>query len=577
MVEPLDPSSFRPRRPNLQLLAVDASFLFRSKGLQLRRLLVDLLTGPPRLAKATKTDFPFVIGESISPLHTVASASERPLALGKIHNLRLACRRLDGLVLDGGQTFSFWRHVGPPWRSRGYVKGREVREGCVIPTTGGGLCQLSGSLLELATGAGLDILEHHRHTVLPADVPHNPERDATLFWNYVDLRFRASVPLLIESRLTQDSLIVRLRGRSRSQSASVRSRSAPNRIDRTTPQRSFAAPRTAYLLDEYRPELGTHLRANARSEDQVLMPFRTRGADNWDTGLAALVEAFPLFRVRRSLALRYAAARGKTVAKAHFRMAEALAALYGHHLAYDTEHLCVAQSLLPYLWRAGLLGGRTFDVLMYRLPAAVLELELDLANRIYPASRTLREFRAPRWFVEAEANALRAARQVVTPHAQIAELFDNVVRLPWEVPVHRGDTGAAAARDTVVFLGPTLARKGAYAVREMVRRTGLELTVVGPDLEAADFWDGLPIRRQAPTAVAWDRVHTVLQPALFEYWPRQLLHAHAAGANLVVSPGCGLDAARGAGVYHVPFGDAEALTTAVLGLVGSARPDGSGN
>lgn len=567
MVEPLDPSSLRTRRPNLRLLAVDASFLFRSKGLQIRRWLVDLLAGPPRLAKGAKADFPFVVGESTSPLYTVAGASERPLLLGKIQNLRLACRCLDGLVLDPGRTFSFWRHVGPPWRLRGYVKGREVREGCVIPTTGGGLCQLSGSLLELATGAGLDVLEHHRHTVLPADVPHHPERDATLFWNYVDLRFRSSAPLLIESHLTRDALVVRLRSKSPPKPDAVRVRSGVNRSEAVMTPRSAAESRTAYLLDEYRPELGTHLRANVRLEDQVLMPFRTRGGQNWDSGLAGQVMEFPLFRIRRSLALRYAAARGRTVAKTHFRMAEALAARYGRHLAYDAEHLCVAQPLLPYLWLAGLLGGRTVDVLMYRLPAAVLELELDVASRLYPASRTLREFRAPRWFVEAEANALRAARQIVTPHAQIAELFDNVVRLPWEVPAQPGDVGPDAPRDTLVFFGPTLARKGAYAVRDMIRQTGLHLTLVGPDLEAADFWKGLPVDRQTPESLDWGRLHTVVQPALFEYWPRQLLRARAAGANLVISPGCGIPEDRSRGIRHVPFGDADRLADAVRALL----------
>jgi len=53
----------------------------------------------------------------------------------------------------------------------------------------------------------------------------------------------------------------------------------------------------------------------------------------------------------------------------------------------------------------------------------------------------------------------------------------------------------------------------------------------------------------------WRSIHTVLQPALFEYWPRHLLRAYAAGSRLVVSPFCGIEEDRDRGIYHVPFGD----------------------
>ena len=83
----------------------------------------------------------------------------------------------------------------------------------MIPATGGGLCQLSGSLLELAMTLDFDLVERHRHTLLPVDVPHDSRRDATLFWNYIDLRFRSPVPVFFQSYLTEDTLIVRVRGK----------------------------------------------------------------------------------------------------------------------------------------------------------------------------------------------------------------------------------------------------------------------------------------------------------------------------------------------------------------------------
>jgi hypothetical protein len=199
-----------PTHPSLFSMG---SFVVRSKALQARRALVDTMARVPRLKEGAVSDFPFVVAESGSPLFTLHDPRERPLLLGKIENLRLACRQIHQRVLNPGEIFSFWRQVGPPWRLRGFVPGREVRQGCVIPTTGGGLCQLSGSLLELAINLDFEMVERHRHTSLPADVPNNARRDATLFWNYVDLRFCSPIPVFFEAYLTEDTLIVRLRGK----------------------------------------------------------------------------------------------------------------------------------------------------------------------------------------------------------------------------------------------------------------------------------------------------------------------------------------------------------------------------
>jgi vancomycin resistance protein YoaR len=177
-------------------------FLFRSTALQSKRLVADTFRRDRPLKDGTDEEFPFVVAESVSPLRTNTDSRERYLQLGKIENLRLACRKIHRKVLAPGDTFSFWRQVGGPWRLRGFKKGREVREGCVIPTTGGGLCQLSGSLLQVAMSAGCELIERHCHSALPADVLYDPSRDATIFWNYVDLRFRSPIPILFECHLT---------------------------------------------------------------------------------------------------------------------------------------------------------------------------------------------------------------------------------------------------------------------------------------------------------------------------------------------------------------------------------------
>jgi hypothetical protein len=205
-------------------------------------------------------------------------------------------------------------------------------------------------------------------------------------------------------------------------------------------------------------------------------------------------------------------------------------------------------------------------VLMQRLPARVLEQQLDQAAQLYPQSTTLNEFRAPRWFAEAEEEALMAARRIVGPHAQIAALFPNSRRLAWDTPpVRTGATGQI--RDLILFPGPTLARKGAYAIRDAVRQGGFQLAIAGSQLEGADFWRGLPVTQVSSSEIRWDRVLAVVQPALFEFWPRQLLRAHAAGATLLISPGCGIEEDQPQRIHHVPFGDSNAIVDAVTTIL----------
>jgi hypothetical protein len=560
-------------------------FFIRSTGLKVQRLMQDTLYPPPILPVGAKQDFPYVLAESVSQLNTNTDSRELPLAQGKIQNLRLACRRIHQRILSPGQTFSFWRHVGPPWRVRGFVQGREVREGCVIPTFGGGLCQLSGSLLEVALLLDLELMEKHRHTALPADVPKDLGRDATIFWNYVDLRFRSRMPILFECSLTGTALVVRACG-SRLESTRVHSVTADlERVASPPPSalqscftcnqkdclRHIGEPpadaRAAFLLDEYQPEFADLVRGRKKDEDQVLLPFLSAGGWRSIVGAQHDVRFSSWFRIRRALMLRRAVSRGVTVAKAHFELAGVLAKLYERWISHSVEHVYVTQNVLPYLWRAGVLGGRTFDVLMQRLPVASLERQLDLAASLYPNSKTLVEFRAPGWFADAEQEALNAARTIFTPHSQIAALHDRAVRLPWSKPAATKN-GSCAEKDLILFVGPTLARKGAYEVRAAVRKTGTPLAVFGPDLEEQGFWHDVPIVRPDPKIMPWERIHTVVQPALIEYWPRQLLRAHAAGANLVITPQCGLEEDREGRIFHVPFGDADQLAEILNTLIG---------
>ena len=105
--------------------------------------------------------------------------------------MRVAAAAIDGIVLEPGETFSFWLAAGRPSRGNGYVIGRELRSGCMIPSVGGGICQLTNALSRIAHAAGMEIVERHSHTVHPPGFFIDDATDATVFWNYFDFRFRS--------------------------------------------------------------------------------------------------------------------------------------------------------------------------------------------------------------------------------------------------------------------------------------------------------------------------------------------------------------------------------------------------
>ena len=193
-------------------LAFRAIFYGKSRGLMLRRALLGRWIAPSHRLHQTggATIGGAVLADDDSALFTVSDPREQELELGKVQNLRVAAARLDRLVIPAGHTFSFWRQVGRTSRTKGFVVGRELRQGCLVPTIGGGICQLSNALHRVALAAGCRIDERHRHSAAVQDLVFDDATDATLFWNYVDLRFTPSREMVLRVTLDDARLRVQL-------------------------------------------------------------------------------------------------------------------------------------------------------------------------------------------------------------------------------------------------------------------------------------------------------------------------------------------------------------------------------
>jgi vancomycin resistance protein VanW len=171
----------------------------------------------PRMAlkKAASSEYPHVLDEAASPLRRKHVNDER-LQSGKERNVALAARKIDGIRIDPGQTFSYHHAVGRPSRLRGFRPGLELHDGEGKAGVGGGCCQLSNLLYLLALRSGMTIVERHRHAL---DLFPDHGRTvpfgcgATVFFNSADLRFSNpnAFPVVISLDVREGLLVGEIR------------------------------------------------------------------------------------------------------------------------------------------------------------------------------------------------------------------------------------------------------------------------------------------------------------------------------------------------------------------------------
>lgn len=535
-----------------------------------------------------------VIAKTKAPLWTQITEAEFPLTAGKVQNLRAACQQLDGLEIPAGEVFSFWKQLGRTTRAAGFTEGRELRSSCLVPNLGGGLCQLSGLLHSAALNAGLEVVERHAHSRTLPGTPLSPELDATVFWNYVDLRFTAPFAWRLETRLTATDLVVSIRALKEASLAKPK----PLAVENGLPVRAAAdgdcltcgvsscfrhpsanrdhAPASghaAWLLDGLWPEFNDWCRRHSHPGDHWLTPLdgqRWRKPNYaWTPPAVTVVHHATWQTLRRSWQQRRLPAQG--AARQQFLLAaqQQLAENLARRLDPQARHLVVSQTLLPHLWRAGHLGGRTFDVLVNRWPLDGLHARLDAAAVRHPQSDTLADFRADPELVLAETQALAAAARIVTPHRAIAASFGSrAILLDWEMPAPAQRSTPPSAGARWFFPASALGRKGIHELADALRESGGELLVLGRAREGT----GNPLANISwhPATVAELTTCTALViPAWIEHEQRLALRALALGIPVIASRACGLPAHPL--LTEIEAGDVESLKAAMMECVSTNR------
>lgn len=478
------------------------------------------------------------------------------LTAGKIENLRIAAKKLNGLEISANEVFSFWKHIGNPNFGQGYVVGREIREGCIVPTVAGGLCQLSNALYDAALKANFDIIERHKHTKVIKGSLAEQDRDATVKWNYIDLRFKSSFDFRIETELSTDKLIVSFKSKQKNKKSTTNDFELRNSTklndcyscgnfacfkhpDRTSKKQEIST--TTFILDEKWPEFDAYVESIATPKDSLIVPIKKNNLFKTDryswTSLKSNKTSQTLFQgIYRASKLRLASKSKNNVFALMLQLDKKIAIAASKKISIDSTHLVISQNLLPFIYETGVLGGRTFDVLMTRLPFEKLHERLDYAYSIHKESPTLKDFRASQYLVDLENKALTKARKIISPHSEIAEIFKNKIeRLEWNLPKVKSTLSTG---NKILFPASAVGRKGAHEIKTLAKDLNFNLTVSGRVLEGENFWQGITTNQFNGD---YKEIGLIVYPTYIENQPRQILKAVSNGIPVITTTACGID------------------------------------
>ena len=107
----------------------------------------------------------------------------------RTHNVTTCCNYLNNTILESKKIFSFNDTLGPFNEEQGYVESTGFdSDGKIIKIIGGGICQVSSTLYNVALNSNLEIVERNEHSA-PVDYVAQG-KDATICYPYVDLKFK---------------------------------------------------------------------------------------------------------------------------------------------------------------------------------------------------------------------------------------------------------------------------------------------------------------------------------------------------------------------------------------------------
>lgn len=169
--------------------------------------LKDLIQGKKFAKKRQKENFEYIWKGDTKVLLRKLHGVDMNLQKNKVVNLKLASKKIDGIIVNPGEEFSFWNLVGNATKRKGYVEGLVISNSKMKTGVGGGLCQMANMIhwLVLHTPLTVTELHHHSDALFPDEKRRVPFGTGTsISYKALDYRFKNTTPYPIQIRIWLD-------------------------------------------------------------------------------------------------------------------------------------------------------------------------------------------------------------------------------------------------------------------------------------------------------------------------------------------------------------------------------------
>lgn len=150
---------------------------------------------------------------------------------GRGKNIALALSKVNGIILQPNEEFSFLKVVGSFGEDNGFYKAKIILNGEFVEAFGGGACQASSTVFNAALLAGLEITESHCHSL---QVGYVRQGFDAMVAATSDLRFvnNQKFPVYISARTVGKEAIVEVYGKPHESGTKIERR---NEVIKTIP------------------------------------------------------------------------------------------------------------------------------------------------------------------------------------------------------------------------------------------------------------------------------------------------------------------------------------------------------
>ena len=133
------------------------------------------------------------------------------LQKNKATNLKIAGKKIDGIIINPGEVFSFWNLVGNASKRKGYLEGLTIKSSTLGKGVGGGLCQLGNLIHYLVLHTDLEVVEKHHHSdaLFPDERRRVPFGTGTsIAFKRLDYKFKNTSDYPVQLRIWTDDTML---------------------------------------------------------------------------------------------------------------------------------------------------------------------------------------------------------------------------------------------------------------------------------------------------------------------------------------------------------------------------------